>query len=118
MGQNDNRPKTVSWCMQESPPPPRGKWKMENGKWIIISCAGAWNNRQRGGTKSRSFEGKWKMENGKLFLALALGTIDREAEQRAALLRGNGGLRGLPRWVAYANKNAPRNAARGMVGVT
>ena len=30
--------------------------------------------------------GKWKMENGKLFLALALGTIDREAEQRAALL--------------------------------
>jgi hypothetical protein len=26
------------------------------------------------------------MENGKLFLALALGTIDREAEQRAALL--------------------------------
>lgn len=25
------------------------------------------------------------MENGKLFLALALGTIDREAEQRAAL---------------------------------
>lgn len=34
------------------------------------------------------------MENGKLFLALALGTIDREAEQRAALLGGNGGLEG------------------------
>ena len=58
------------------------------------------------------------MENGKLFLALALGTIDREAEQRAALLGGNGGLRGLPRLVVYANKIAPRNAARGMVGVT
>ena len=57
------------------------------------------------------------MENGKLFLALALGTIDREAEQRPALLGGNGGLRGLPRWVAYANKNAPRISARGMIGV-
>ena len=52
--------------------------------------------------------GKWKMENGKLFLALALGTIDREAEQRAALFGGNGGLGGLPRLVAYANQNAPR----------
>ena len=46
--------------MQESPPPPSGEIE------------------------------KWKMENGKLFLAQALGTIDREAEQRAALLGGNG----------------------------
>ena len=53
------------------------------------------------------------MENGKLFLALALGTIDREAEQRAALLGGNGRLGGLPRLVAYANQNAPRFSARG-----
>ena len=53
------------------------------------------------------------MENGKLFLALALGMIDREAEQRAALLGGNGRLGGLPRLVAYANQNAPRISARG-----
>ena len=33
------------------------KWEMENGKWKIISCAGAWNDRQRGGTKSRSLRG-------------------------------------------------------------
>ena len=55
-----NRPKTVSWCMHESP---------------------------------------------------------KAVRKRAALLRGNGGLRGLLRLVAYASQNAPRISARGMIGV-
>ena len=80
---------------------------MENGKFFLITSGEIENG------KWKMENGKWKMKNGKLFLALALGTIDREAEQRAALFGGNGWLGGLPRLVAYANQNAPRISARG-----
>ena len=90
---------------------------MENGKLFLALALGTIDREAEQRAALLRGNGKWKMENGKLFLALALGTIDREAEQRAALFGGNGGVRGLPRLVVYANKNAPRMAARGMVGV-
>ena len=58
--------------------------------------------------------GKWKMENYFLRWRLERSTERRNKEP---LFWGKWRVRGLPRWVAYANKNAPRMAARGMIGV-
>ncbi len=69
---------------RESPLPPRGKLKMENGK-----------------LKMENYFLRWRLEQS------------TERRNKEPLFGGNGGLRGLPRWV----KNAPRMAARGMVGV-
>ncbi|MBQ7671676.1 MAG: hypothetical protein IJS49_01220 [Paludibacteraceae bacterium] len=49
------------------------------------------------------------MGNGKLFLALALGTIDREAEQRAALFEEMEGYEGCLVWLPMLTKTPLAN---------